>query len=70
MASFTPGRPRLALGVGIAAIVFGLLFIPVAIANAKGDYGIHFWWVVIVPVAAGLYFAITGAVALLRRSGS
>lgn len=64
MASFTPGRPRLALGIGIAALVLGVALIPVAIAHARGDYGVHFWWLVAAPVVGGLYFTITGALAL------
>ena len=67
MASFTPGRPRLALGIGIVGVVLGVALIPVAIANAHGDCGFHFWWIVIVPVLAGLYFGVAGAVALRNR---
>ena len=67
MASFTPGRPRLALGIGIAAVVLGVALIPAAVANAHGEYGFHFWWIVIVPILAGLYFGVAGAVALRNR---
>jgi hypothetical protein len=71
MASFTPGKPGLALGIGLAAIVLGLVFLPFSIASVHGDYSPHFWWVTVVPIVGGLYFAITGAVALARRrSGS
>jgi hypothetical protein len=34
---------------------------------ARGEYGLHFWWLVVAPIAGGLYFAVAGAVALLRR---
>ena len=67
MASFTPGRPRLALGIGIHGVVLGVALIPVAVANAHGEYGFHFWWIVIVPILAGLYFGVAGAVALRNR---
>ncbi|NUJ88193.1 hypothetical protein HOW07_09240 [Plantibacter sp. MCCC 1A11337] len=67
MASFTPGRPRLAFGIGIVAVVLGVALIPVAVANAHGEYGFHFWWIVIVPILAGLYFGVAGAVALRNR---
>ncbi|WP_285038714.1 hypothetical protein [Plantibacter sp. lyk4-40-MEA-4] len=67
MASFTPGRPRLALGIGIVAVVLGVALIPVAVANTHGEYGFHFWWIVIVPILAGLYFGVAGAVALRNR---
>ncbi|GGI39995.1 hypothetical protein GCM10010988_26870 [Cnuibacter physcomitrellae] len=67
MRSLTPGRPRLSLILGIVFIVVGVLCIPLAISQAHHEYGIHFWWLVIAPLAGGLYFAIAGAIALSRQ---
>ncbi|BDI21444.1 hypothetical protein [Herbiconiux sp. L3-i23] len=67
MRSFTPGRPVFSLVFGLIALILGVALIPFAIEMARGEYGLHFWWLVMAPIAGGLYFAIAGAVALIRR---
>ena len=73
MAKRSFGRPRIALGLGIAGVVYGLVVVclpssrEAATRGFPGALGLPLWVLGVLVMAAGTYFVVTACRQLRRK---
>jgi len=67
------GRPRIALGLGIAGVIYGLVVVclpssrEAATRGLPGALGLPLWVLGVLVMAAGAYFVVTACRQLRRK---